>query len=155
MYNFTIFKKYFRLYGHKCTGCGQGISPTELVRKSRDNKIFHIGCMTCFVCRRELSTGDQLYIVDDNKFMCKEDYVSSKYGQHPGLSGEFCYVFFFQIIDNELWLQWIFWTIPRWRTKYKQEELSVIEIMQGSKTRIWSIVKMLSFEDFRTWSNRF
>lgn len=77
----------YRRYGTKCNGCNQGISPSELVRKSRDNKVFHLNCLTCFLCRRELSTGDQLYIVDDNKFMCKEDYLMHKHGQ--ALSGEF------------------------------------------------------------------
>lgn len=77
-----------RRYGTKCNGCNQGISPSELVRKSRDNKVFHLNCLTCFLCRRELSTGDQLYIVDDNKFMCKEDYLLHKHGQHSSLSGE-------------------------------------------------------------------
>lgn len=77
-----------RRYGTKCNGCNQGISPSELVRKSRDNKVFHLNCLTCFICRRELSTGDQLYIVDDNKFMCKEDYLHHKHGQHSSYSGE-------------------------------------------------------------------
>lgn len=84
---FLIFHRRNRRYGTKCNGCGQGISPSELVRKSRDNKVFHLNCLTCFMCRRELSTGDQLYIVDENKFMCKEDYLLQKHGQHP-LSGE-------------------------------------------------------------------
>lgn len=84
-----------RRYGTKCNGCNQGISPSELVRKSRDNKVFHLNCLTCFLCRRELSTGDQLYIVDDNKFMCKEDYLLHKHGQHSSLSGELSKRFFF------------------------------------------------------------
>ncbi|XP_055299833.1 LIM/homeobox protein Lhx5 [Sitodiplosis mosellana] len=79
-------KDFFRRYGTKCNGCNQGISPSELVRKSRDNKVFHLNCLTCFICRRELSTGDQLYIVDDNKFMCKEDYMHHKHGQHSSYS---------------------------------------------------------------------
>lgn len=84
----TMVCHNIRRYGTKCNGCNQGISPSELVRKSRDNKVFHLNCLTCFLCRRELSTGDQLYIVDDNKFMCKEDYLLHKHGQHSSLSGE-------------------------------------------------------------------
>lgn len=81
-------RELYRRYGTKCNGCHQGILPSDLVRKSRDNKVFHLNCLTCFLCRRELSTGDQLYIVDDNKFMCKEDYLLHKHGQHSSLSGE-------------------------------------------------------------------
>jgi hypothetical protein len=30
------------------------------------------------VCRKQLSTGEELYVLDDNKFICKEDYISGK-----------------------------------------------------------------------------
>ena len=30
------------------------------------------------MCRKELSTGEELYILDENRFICKEDYISSK-----------------------------------------------------------------------------
>ncbi|KAG8236798.1 hypothetical protein J437_LFUL017155 [Ladona fulva] len=64
-------------YGTKCGGCAQGISPSDLVRKARD-KVFHLNCFTCLVCRKQLSTGEELYVLDDNKFICKEDYISGK-----------------------------------------------------------------------------
>ncbi|XP_065172853.1 LIM/homeobox protein Lhx1 [Atheta coriaria] len=64
---------FFRRYGTKCGGCGQGISPSDLVRKARD-KVFHLNCFTCLVCRKQLSTGEELYVLDDNKFICKNDY---------------------------------------------------------------------------------
>ncbi|CAG9854581.1 unnamed protein product [Phyllotreta striolata] len=66
---------FFRRYGTKCGGCGQGISPSDLVRKARD-KVFHLNCFTCLVCRKQLSTGEELYVLDDNKFICKDDYLS-------------------------------------------------------------------------------
>ena len=43
------------------------------MRKARD-KVFHLKCFTCFVCRKQLLTGEELYVVDDTKFVCKEDY---------------------------------------------------------------------------------
>ncbi|KAK0081000.1 hypothetical protein PV325_012979, partial [Microctonus aethiopoides] len=64
-------------YGTKCNGCLQGICPTDLVRKARD-KVFHLNCFTCLVCRKQLSTGEELYVLDDNKFVCKQDYLSGK-----------------------------------------------------------------------------
>ncbi|KAK6636582.1 LIM/homeobox protein Lhx5 [Polyplax serrata] len=66
-----------RRYGTKCGGCLQGISPSDLVRKARD-KVFHLNCFTCMVCRKQLSTGEELYVLDDNKFICKEDYLTGK-----------------------------------------------------------------------------
>uniref|UniRef100_A0A8C5LS92 LIM/homeobox protein Lhx5 n=1 Tax=Leptobrachium leishanense TaxID=445787 RepID=A0A8C5LS92_9ANUR len=65
-----------RRFGTKCAGCSLGISPSDLVRKAR-NKVFHLNCFTCMVCNKQLSTGEELYIIDENKFVCKEDYVSS------------------------------------------------------------------------------
>ncbi|WAR01584.1 LHX1-like protein [Mya arenaria] len=68
---------FFTRFGTKCAGCGQGISPSDLVRRAC-NKVFHLKCFTCMVCRKELSTGEELYIMDDNRFICKDDYLSSK-----------------------------------------------------------------------------
>ena len=62
-----------RRFGPKCSGCGSGISPADLVRKARD-KVFHLKCFTCFVCSKQLLTGEELYVVDDCKFVCKDDY---------------------------------------------------------------------------------
>lgn len=69
-----------RRYGKKCNGCAQGISPTDLVRKARD-KVFHLNCFTCMICRKQLSTGEELYVLEDNKFICKDDYISGKNSQ--------------------------------------------------------------------------
>ena len=72
----------FRRFGPKCGGCGLGISPQDLVRKARD-KVFHLKCFTCFVCRKQLLTGEELYVLEDSKFVCKEDY------NHRNLNGKF------------------------------------------------------------------
>ncbi|KAG7206891.1 hypothetical protein KM043_000790 [Ampulex compressa] len=68
---------FFRRYGTKCSGCLQGISPQDLVRKARD-KVFHLNCFTCLVCRRKMSTGEELYVLEDNKFVCKQDFELGK-----------------------------------------------------------------------------
>lgn len=67
---------FSRRFGTKCAGCLQGISPNDLVRKAR-SKVFHLNCFTCMVCNKQLSTGEELYVIDENKFVCKEDYLSS------------------------------------------------------------------------------
>ncbi|XP_055913251.1 LIM/homeobox protein Lhx1 isoform X1 [Eupeodes corollae] len=81
---FSIFNSS-RRYGTKCSGCGQGIAPSDLVRKPRD-KVFHLNCFTCCICRKQLSTGEQLYVLDDNKFICKDDYLLGKAPGHHSLS---------------------------------------------------------------------
>lgn len=51
--------------------------PSDLVRRAK-GKVFHLKCFTCIVCRKQISTGEELYVFEDNKFMCKEDYLSTK-----------------------------------------------------------------------------
>ncbi|KAG9333635.1 hypothetical protein JZ751_010786, partial [Albula glossodonta] len=67
---------FFRRFGTKCAGCAQGISPNDLVRRAR-SKVFHLNCFTCMMCNKQLSTGEELYIIDENKFVCKDDYMSN------------------------------------------------------------------------------
>ncbi|ROT61892.1 putative LIM/homeobox protein Lhx5-like, partial [Penaeus vannamei] len=69
-------------FGTKCSGCLQGISPQDLVRKARD-RVFHLKCFTCCVCRKQLSTGEELYVLEENKFVCKQDYMSGKLTVDP------------------------------------------------------------------------
>ncbi|XP_067132294.1 LIM/homeobox protein Lhx5-like isoform X2 [Centruroides vittatus] len=71
---------FFKRYGTKCAGCAQGISPTDLVRRAR-SKVFHLKCFTCLVCRKQLSTGEELYVLDENRFICKDDYLNSRHSQ--------------------------------------------------------------------------
>ncbi|KAL7032771.1 hypothetical protein ACKWTF_007397 [Chironomus riparius] len=84
---------FFRRYGTKCSGCGNGIAPSDLVRKPRD-KVFHLNCFTCCICRKQLSTGEQLYVLDDNKFVCKDnknckDFMLSKGYQMDPLCSDY------------------------------------------------------------------
>lgn len=79
-FSYVFFCSFCRRYGTKCGGCSQGISPQDLVRKARD-KVFHLNCFTCMVCRKKLSTGEELYILDDNKFICKDDFMNNKNSQ--------------------------------------------------------------------------
>ncbi|XP_066518140.1 LIM/homeobox protein Lhx1b [Hoplias malabaricus] len=67
---------FFRTFGTKCAGCSQVISPTDLVRRAR-SQVFHLNCFTCVMCHKQLSTGEELYILEESKFLCKEDYLSN------------------------------------------------------------------------------
>ncbi|KAM8835025.1 LIM/homeobox protein Lhx1-like [Synchiropus picturatus] len=66
---------FFRNFGTKCGGCSEGILPSDLVRRAK-GKVFHLNCFTCVMCHKQLSTGEELYILDEFKFVCKEDYQS-------------------------------------------------------------------------------
>lgn len=74
-YNITnsIILFTHRRFGTKCAGCGQGIPPTQVVRRAQDN-VYHLECFSCAHCSRQLNTGDEFYLMDDRKLVCKADY---------------------------------------------------------------------------------
>ena len=72
---------FYRRYGTKCAGCSSGIMPSDLVRRAR-NKVFHLNCFTCMICRKQLSTGEELYVVDENQFICKDDYLNKPHCEY-------------------------------------------------------------------------
>lgn len=74
-----IFIKNFsyRRYGTKCAGCDLGIPPTQVVRKTQDY-VYHLQCFACTICSRQLNTGDEFYLMEDKKLVCKPDYETAK-----------------------------------------------------------------------------
>ncbi|CAD5120744.1 DgyrCDS9302 [Dimorphilus gyrociliatus] len=76
---------FFRRFATKCGGCGETLSANEFVRRAR-NRVYHLKCFTCMICRKQLATGEQLYVLEDNKFICKEDYLSNSKYQAGNLS---------------------------------------------------------------------
>lgn len=68
---------FSRRFGTKCSGCSQPIPPTQVVRRAQDN-VYHLQCFACFICSRQLSTGDEFYLMDDKKLVCKADYEAAK-----------------------------------------------------------------------------
>ncbi|XP_064648767.1 LIM/homeobox protein Lhx4-like [Lineus longissimus] len=68
---------FFRLFGTKCASCGNGIAPTEVVRRAQEN-VYHTECFVCRLCGQSLDTGDEFYLMVDNKLVCKEDYDEAR-----------------------------------------------------------------------------
>ncbi|PNF42049.1 hypothetical protein B7P43_G10981, partial [Cryptotermes secundus] len=77
--NGQVFCKddFFKRYGTKCAGCEQGIPPTQVVRRAQDN-VYHLQCFACVMCSRQLNTGDEFYLMEDRKLVCKPDYEAAK-----------------------------------------------------------------------------
>lgn len=66
---------FYRCFGPKCAGCGEGIVPQDYVRKARD-KVYHLRCFACSMCSKQLSTGEVLYLQPgDDTLLCKDDYL--------------------------------------------------------------------------------
>ena len=66
-----------RKFGTRCAGCAQPIPPTQVVRRAQEN-VYHLQCFACFICSRQLSTGDEFYLMDDKKLVCKSDYEAAR-----------------------------------------------------------------------------
>ncbi|KAI6240013.1 Zinc finger and Homeobox domain containing protein [Aphelenchoides fujianensis] len=67
---------FARRYSTRCAGCQRVIEKQELVRRARDLH-YHVDCFCCAACGRQLETGEQLYVVDGQKFVCKADFYAS------------------------------------------------------------------------------
>lgn len=71
-----------RRFGTKCAACQQGIPPTQVVRRAQDF-VYHLHCFACIVCKRQLATGDEYYLMEDSRLVCKADYETAKQrGEH-------------------------------------------------------------------------
>ncbi|KAL5281297.1 LHX3 family protein [Megaselia abdita] len=68
---------FFKRYGTRCSACDLGIPPTQIVRRAQDN-VYHLQCFLCSMCSRELKTGDEFYLMEDRKLVCKRDYEEAK-----------------------------------------------------------------------------
>uniref|UniRef100_H2LQR5 LIM/homeobox protein Lhx3 n=1 Tax=Oryzias latipes TaxID=8090 RepID=H2LQR5_ORYLA len=66
-----------RRFGTKCAACQQGIPPTQVVRRAQDF-VYHLHCFACIVCKRQLATGDEYYLMEDSRLVCKTDYETAK-----------------------------------------------------------------------------
>ena len=67
---------FFRKFGTKCSGCNEGIPPTEAVRRAHNN-VYHLKCFMCQMCHIELQTGDEFYLMEDKRLICKDDYETA------------------------------------------------------------------------------
>ena len=38
-------------------------------------------CFACVICNRKMDTGDEFYLMEDKKLLCKIDYESAKAGK--------------------------------------------------------------------------
>ncbi|XP_054283653.1 LIM/homeobox protein Lhx3 isoform X2 [Macrosteles quadrilineatus] len=80
-------KEDFFKFGTKCAGCELGIPPTQVVRRAQDF-VYHLQCFACVMCSRQLNTGDEFYLMEDRKLVCKPDYEAAKTKDGSCLDGD-------------------------------------------------------------------
>nr|XP_054586076.1 LIM homeobox transcription factor 1-alpha [Nothobranchius furzeri]XP_054586077.1 LIM homeobox transcription factor 1-alpha [Nothobranchius furzeri] len=81
-------KDYSDLFGVRCGGCSEAVSPSELVMRAGP-AVFHLRCFTCSVCSCHLQTGDRCVLREGQLLCAREDYhqcVSSPMSSDTGKS---------------------------------------------------------------------
>uniref|UniRef100_F1L8M7 Homeobox protein ceh-14 n=1 Tax=Ascaris suum TaxID=6253 RepID=F1L8M7_ASCSU len=69
---------FYKRFGTKCSVCEEGICPDSVVRRANDH-VYHVACFQCVICKRELRTGEQFYLIPtDGRLVCKTDYEMAK-----------------------------------------------------------------------------
>lgn len=67
---------FFKRFATQCGSCKGDLSPSDLVRRAVD-RVYHLHCFTCTTCKRQLDTGEEYFVLDSTRFMCKKDYMDS------------------------------------------------------------------------------
>ena len=86
LYVYTIFFQS-RLFGAKCYKCCRMISPTDWVRKAKE-QVYHLACFACDSCKRQLSTGEE-FGINENRVLCKTHYMEIIDGGCTSSDGKF------------------------------------------------------------------
>ncbi|RVE40282.1 hypothetical protein evm_015069, partial [Chilo suppressalis] len=63
---------YDRLFGVKCTRCGDRLLPQEMVMRAQQY-VFHIQCFVCVMCCQPLQKGEQ-YVIRAGQIFCRQDF---------------------------------------------------------------------------------
>ncbi|XP_029988722.1 LIM homeobox transcription factor 1-alpha [Sphaeramia orbicularis] len=66
-------RDYAQLFAVRCGGCGEAISPAEMVMHA-GAAVFHLRCFTCSVCSCRLQTGDRCVLREGQLLCAREDY---------------------------------------------------------------------------------
>lgn len=69
---------YFQKFAKtRCAHCELGIAPNSQVRRAQSN-VYHLDCFDCIICKQQLHTGDEFYLMEDNRLVCKADYDAAR-----------------------------------------------------------------------------
>ncbi|KAI6221445.1 hypothetical protein M3Y99_01545400 [Aphelenchoides fujianensis] len=70
---------YGQKFQTKCALCDRQIQPTDWVRRAR-SFVYHLACFSCNHCKRQLSTGEQ-FSLQENNLLCKQHYLELVQGE--------------------------------------------------------------------------
>lgn len=94
-----IIHVLFSTFGIKCVRCGHQVSANDWVRRA-GNGIYHLNCFACFFCKRQLSTGEEFGLME-NQVLCRIHYDIMLNLQPMSDNGNFCSHFISYITPTE------------------------------------------------------
>ncbi|KAG8230038.1 hypothetical protein J437_LFUL015257 [Ladona fulva] len=68
---------YDRIFGVKCSRCGERVLAHELVMRAQAH-VFHLQCFVCVVCCHQLQKGDQ-FVLRGGQLFCRADFEKEMY----------------------------------------------------------------------------
>lgn len=81
---FVFLRRY---WSRRCAGCLHEIGQGEYYLRAWD-QLYHYDCYKCCVCSRKMNTGEEIHLTQDNRFMCKEDFLNHSKTFCKNLSGK-------------------------------------------------------------------
>uniref|UniRef100_A0A8C1PVS5 Si:ch211-236k19.2 n=1 Tax=Cyprinus carpio TaxID=7962 RepID=A0A8C1PVS5_CYPCA len=111
---------YNSTFGIKCARCGLQVSANDWVRKARKD-IYHLACFACFICKRQLSTGEEFGLME-NQVLCRLHYdIMLPNLQHMSDNGNIMH------LDGALPIQYLPKPSKRPRTSFTSEQLQIMQ----------------------------